>query len=619
MDYRGYHTFIILCITALVSPPLGCQRRQQHQLDDVDAPLTYHNQVAEIIHSQCADCHRRDGGAPFPLLTYEDAAQRAGQIADVVASGYMPPWPPDTSVNSFVDERQLSKAQIEKLQAWADLGAPKGAPHGLSQEHVSTRGATWSLGAPDLVVSFERPFEVPAEVTEDIYRNFVIPIPLQESKYVNAVEIRPSNLDVAHHLFVRIDRSGVARSLSGQDGKPGFDYMQRPYGVKAPDGCILSWQVGKQPSPEPDGVAWRLDPDSDFVIECHLQPTGKKELLDIRIGLHFTSTPPTRYPLLANLRQLDIDIPAGEANYHTSMEYTLPVAATATAVLPHAHFLGRRMEGYAVLPTGEKQILIRIPEWNFNWQGEYRYQDPLRLPAGTRIVMDYQFDNSSANPQNPNSPPKRVRYGPRSTDEMSELALQLIPDSREDYVVLARDFGRWQLVNDLIPHELRKISDATLGAEERYRSAVNVAKAYFMLGQQSEALKHLKVAKDSPAVTAEAYFLLGRICVDNQDMSNGKSYFQRGLQLNPKHPDSLNGLGIIANREQRYGEAANYFRRAIQARPKDLTAYQNLGNCLIKARKYDTALKVFEEALRLEPQNRKARQSADQLRRLLSR
>ena len=607
--------FLCLGASALL---VGCRGGVEEPRVAIADQVTYHNQVAEIIRNECIDCHRPGGGAPFPLLTYDDVAKRADQIVEVVSSGFMPPWPPDTNVNSFLDERSLSKSEIESLRTWAANGASEGTPNDIVGTTLDfEKESRWSLGKPDLIVSFEQPYEVPAEASEDIYRNFVIPIPVSESRYVEAIEIRPSNLQVAHHLFVRIDQSGAARALSGQDGKPGFGGMERPYGVKPPDGCILSWQVGKQPSREPEGVAWRLYPDSDFVVECHLQPTGKKELVDIVIGLHFTDSPPTRFPILANLRQLDIDIPPGEADYRTTMEYTLPVPAVATAVLPHAHYLGRRLDGYAILPGGKRQQLISIPAWNFNWQGEYRYREPLRLPAGTKIVMDFQFDNSSANPLNPNHPPKRVKYGPQSSDEMAELALQLIPDSRKDYLSFTRDFGRWRIINELIPHELRQLDDPKRNEEERHDSHVNVAKAYFMLGQQNAALNHLQYAAASPSASAEAFCLLGRISVSSKDLVSGKAHFERGLKLDPKNPDALNGLGIVAMREQQYVEAAKYFRKALSVRPKDAAPYRNLGQCFIKLRQYESALSALEAAVRLEPDNAATLQAVEKLRRLV--
>jgi len=521
---------------------------------------------------------------------------------------------PDTNANSFVGERHLTSEQKEILRHWAEQGAPEGESTESSSE--ADWSNEWSLGEPDFVVSFDQPFEVPAG-DEDIYRKFVIPIPVRESKFVDAIEIRPSNRRVAHHMFVRIDRTGAAMALSGKDGQPGFGGMTRPSGVQAPQGCILSWQVGKQPSREPEGIAWQLEPNSHFVIECHIQPTGKKELLDLEIGLHFTETPPTRMAVLANLRQLDIDIPAGQSNYQTTMEYTLPVPALATAVLPHAHYLGRRMEGFAVLPSGEKKVLIRIPEWNFNWQGEYRYKDPLLLPAGTKIVMDYQYDNSAANPLNPNHPPQRVKYGPETKDEMSELAIQLIPTSPTDFKILSQDVGRWRITKELIPHNLRVLADESTTPVEEYRMRLNLSKAYITLGNKLEAQKHLGLAIKSPEASATAFSLLGRLSVTSGDLSGGTTAFRRALQLDPNHLDALNGLGLVAMQEKRYRDGVGHFQEVVRLNPYEATAYYNLGICHVRLGDGPSAITAFEGAVKQDTNHQKARKALVQLRQVM--
>ena len=581
-------------------------------------PPTFYGDIAEILHSECAECHRPDGGGPFSLLTYEDAADHADQIADVVASRFMPPWPPDSRVNSFLDERTLAPEEIQQFRAWAEAGAPAGPSAGSAFTPSQwARKSAWALGTPDLVVSFAAPYEVPAEATDDIYRNFVIPVPVERPHYVHAIEIRPTNLQVAHHMFVRIDRTGAARALSGQDGSPGFEGMERPPGIAPPQGCILSWQVGKQPSPEPEGVAWRLEPNSDFVIECHLQPTGKREPLDIQIGLHFTDQRPTKHPVLINLRELNIDIPSGEADYHTKMEYTLPVDATATAVLPHAHYLGHNIQGYADLPNGQRQPLVSIPDWNFNWQGEYRYQQPIRLPAGTKIVMDFQFDNTAENPFNPSSPPKRVRYGPQSKDEMAELAVQLIPDSRADFEVLRRDFSRWQLKHEVIPYGLRMLSDPATPVEEQSKFRVNLGKAYIALGDTTQAEEQLQQATRLPNSGADPWFYLGRLRVAAQDLDGGKAYFERALALDRRHLDTLNGLGLVAMRTQRPREAIEYFQRAIQIQPQIATFHYNQGLCYLQLKAYSQAKSSLQKTVEMEPGNQKAARLLSQLERQL--
>jgi hypothetical protein len=241
---------------------------------------------------------------------------------------------------------------------------------------------------------------------KDVYRNFVIPNPLSQKRNVRGVELNPGNRQIVHHAFIKVDGNGNARKLDGRDGQTGFPGMIVPEGVRMPKGYFLSWQPGKSASSEPPGYGWVLEPGQDFVLQTHLKPSGKEEVLEAEIGIYFTDVPPTNLTALISLTSLNIAIPAGESNYIVEDEFTLPVSLEVLAVLPHTHYLGKNLEGWALLPNGTRQQLLSIPDWDFNWQGDYRYAKPVNLPAGTRLQMRYVFDNSSVN-----RPPKEVRYG----------------------------------------------------------------------------------------------------------------------------------------------------------------------------------------------------------------
>ncbi len=581
----------------------GCRRAQQvvEVTPTVEDHLAFAQDIAPIIQAKCVACHQPDGGAPFSFTSHADVESRARQILEVVESGFMPPWLPDDSVE-FAGSLALSNEERARIQAWVEQGAVADDAT-ASFQHRSDAG--WVLGLPDLVASMPAPFEVPATDT-DIYRNFVIPIPVERSRFVKAVEIRPTNLAVSHHMFVRVDKNRQARKLSGMDGQPGFEGMERPGEIHAPEGCILTWQVGKRPSPEPDGICWKVDPGTDFVVEAHMQPTGKKELFSVQIGLHFSDRPPSRFAVLANLRQLDIDIAPGDDDYRTTMRYTLPVAAEATAVLPHAHYLGRTLEGYAELPDGTKRPLIRIPQWDFNWQGEYRYKEALHLPAGTTLVMDYRFDNSDQNIANPHDPPQRVRYGPKTVDEMSELAIQLVTDSRRDYALLKNDFDRWRVTEELIPYLRRVLSDRERDQTELDLAQLGLAKALFGIGQRAEARQLLVSLTQSSDANAESFALLGRMAVDEGDLAKGWSYFRQALQVEPGQVDALNGMGLVAMRERRYALAVPAFQRILKDYPADVTVLVNLSICQAQLGKLDLALQTAKKAVEIDATNARA-------------
>src|SRR5256884_637453 len=201
------------------------------------------------------------------------------------------------------------------------------------------------------------------------------------------------------------------------------------------------WQLGKVPSLTVGGLSWVLKTNMDLVLQMHLHPSGRPETVQSAIGFYFTDQAPTNIPFRIKLARFDFEIPAGAANYLVEQSYVLPVDVTLLRVLPHAHYLGKDLQGYALLSSGEKRWLIWIRNWDFNWQGDYQYAQPVFLPKGTRLVMHYQYDNSTNNLRNLNQPPKPVRHGLQTTDEMAGLVFQAVARNSEDRSVLAKDYS----------------------------------------------------------------------------------------------------------------------------------------------------------------------------------
>ncbi|HYW41586.1 MAG TPA: hypothetical protein VE959_01940 [Bryobacteraceae bacterium] len=383
---------------------------------------TFSHDVAPILYRQCAACHRPGGVAPFSLITYSDAGKRAALIATVTASRYMPPWPP--SEPRFHNERHLTPPEIATLARWAASGALQGNPAETPPPPEFPDG--WQLGKPDLESEMRAPFEVPAE-GPDLYRCFVIPAAAPRDHWVRALDIRPGNPKVVHHALLFQDISGTARKRdTGQGyscfGTPGF----------LPARGLGGWTPGSLPFQLPDGIPELLNGGADLVFQVHYHPTGKPETDRTRVALYFTDRKPVRRAMDIPLGSNHIDIPPGQRDYKVTDHFTLPVDVDALAINPHAHYVCKEMFGYAVLPDGSRRTLIRIPDWNFDWQQQYTYAAPIRLPEGTRIEMEYTYDNSAANPRNPNHPPKRVMWGPGSTDEMAGLHIEVTPVDQDD-------------------------------------------------------------------------------------------------------------------------------------------------------------------------------------------
>ncbi len=359
-------------------------------------------------------------------------------------------------------------------------------------------------------------------------------------RHIRAVEFRPDNRRIVHHAFVEVDYQKNARRLEGLEGEPGFGGMRLPAGVRVPKGYFLSWQPGKLPLAEPPGFGWTLQPGEEIVLQTHLRPTGRPEELQAEIGLYFTDTPPTNSTFVVGLASLDIDIPAGTHDYVLEDSFVLPVAVELLSVLPHAHYLGKQLEGYARLPDGSTRSLIRIPNWDFNWQGDYRYARPVHLPAGTTLQMRYLYDNSAANPRNPNQPPKAVRYGLQSTDEMGELWFQVQLEGASDAARLEEAshdkqiqiFTRHdQLLLQRRPHDAQARTDLGLQQLDRHRVA--------------EAVTSFRAAVRDDAAYDQPHYYLGFIFRSQNRLPEARAELEEAVRLNPKHAQALGNLGIV--------------------------------------------------------------------------
>jgi hypothetical protein len=282
-------------------------------------------------------------------------------------------------------------------------------------------------------------FTVPAD-GPDLYRSFVVPIDLPEGKWVKAIELRPQARSLVHHaLYFAVD-SESAREKDARTPEAGFGGMASPIRER-----LGGYVPGVLPERLPEDLAQPLPAHTDLVIQTHFHPNGKEAVEQMTVGFYFTDKAPTRElagvqlpPLFG--RGAGIDIPAGEDHFVIQDSYTLPADATAYLVSGHAHYVCQQQELVATFPDGTKQTLLDIDDWDLNWQGQYRFEQPIKLPAGTRLDATLIYDNSSANPQNPHSPPQRIRWGEQSTDEMGSVTLSLVADHPEDASKLKRGY-----------------------------------------------------------------------------------------------------------------------------------------------------------------------------------
>ncbi|MBY0586844.1 redoxin domain-containing protein [bacterium] len=408
-------------ISATQTNPIGCKLSARvHEVSP--SSITYDRDVAPILFANCAECHRAGEVAPFELLSYDDAAKRAEFIAEMTSSQKMPPWKARPDFGHFMGERILNELDRQVLVDWAKNGAKEGSSEDLPPAPSFSTG--WQLGEPDLVIKMPEPYPVYAS-GNDINRFFVIPIDIPEDKYVVGVEFRPGNPRVVHHAILYLDRSGNARKRDEAEPGPGFEGF---VATEVRGGGVLGfWAPGYTPRFYPQGVGQKLFTKTDLALQIHYHPSGKEEIDQSQVGIHFADKPVEKTVGGLALINFDVNIPAGESRHKMTHSFTTPVDLEIIDVTPHMHVIGTEMKATATLPDGSVIPLIHS-NWDFNWQDVYRFRDVIHLPKGTRLDLEAYFDNSDKNPFNPNSPPAFVGFGEQTTDEMCICAFRLLED-----------------------------------------------------------------------------------------------------------------------------------------------------------------------------------------------
>ena len=571
------------------------------QAADSKSSVTFNRDIAPILFHSCAMCHRPGEAAPFSLLTYSDAKKHARQIADATRSRAMPPWLPEPQDLKFSEELRLADAEIVLIQHWVEQGAIEGDPSDLPPAPKFVEG--WQLGKPDLILNATKPLTLPPQGT-DTYWNFIFPVPIEQTRWVKAVEIRPGDKRYVHHANILVDREESLRSREAQPGA-GFAGMEIRLESQTfdPDSHLLFWKPGTLPHTEPEGMALRLDKGTDLVLNTHLQPSGKPEVIQPSIGLYFTPQPATRLPMLLQLENdVKLDIPSGQKDFLVTDRFTLPLTVDLLAIYPHAHYLGKDIQAFAVLPDGTKTKLIHIPQWNLNWQAVYRYSKPVRLPKGTTVNLRYTYDNSDQNPMNPNHPPARVVAGNRSTDEMCHLWLQVLPVNFE----AAAGDPRMVLQESLARHNIEK-------NPSDFEAHYNLAAMLQAKEQIEPAIREYEAAVRLRPGDAVANNALGAAWIGAGHAAQGVEYLRTALVARPDYFDAHYNLGVALAQQNDYDGASRQFQLALQLQPQDANAEANLGAVLAEMGRFSDAKAHFEHALQIDPNQPIAKENLDAL------
>ena len=382
-----------------------------------DGSVTFSNQVVRVFQQHCQTCHRPGEVAPFSLVSYREAYPRRDDIVDVVRSRYMPPWKAVPGHGEFADVRRLSQAEIDLIARWVADGAPEGEPSLMPPPRIFPSG--WTLGTPGAVLAMEEPFTVPPK-TRDLYRCFSVPISLPvDARFIRAAEVLPGNRKIVHHVLTFLDVTGRSVELDRAEPGPGYTCFGGPGFDSA--GGVGGWAPGYPGVQVPPGVAWGIPPRARLVIQVHYNNPGDTAETDVtRVGLHFTSGPFDRrlHGLLASA--WGFSIPAGAPRTTVTARTYVREDLEAIAVHAHMHLIGREMTVTAHLPGGRTEPLLKIDDWDFDWQLLYYFTRPVALPAGTVVEAECVYDNSAANLRNPSKPPRLVTSGFETTDEMCQ-------------------------------------------------------------------------------------------------------------------------------------------------------------------------------------------------------
>lgn len=577
---------------------------------EADVKLTFTRDIAPIIYQDCSGCHHPISGpamageAPFPLITYEDAKTNAAAIAGAVRSRAMPPWLPEPGYGDFADDPRLTGAQIRLIAEWVRDGAPEGS---LSAAPVTPHfDGGWALGKPDLVITAPRPITVPAS-GPDVFWNFIFSPNIKTKRYVRAIEVRPGgDLSAIHHANVILDPSESARTLEKEPGAgfPGMDLPLRQDPSYVPS-HFLFWKPGNTTWIEPAGLSWELDPGTDLVLNAHFMAMEMQQVAQPSIGLYFTDEPPKLFPMVIELENDDaLDIPANDKDFVVTDDFRLPRDVDVLAIYPHAHYLGHLLEAYATLPDGQRKWLIRIPNWDFQWQAIYHYREPVSLPKGTVVSMRYHYDNSASNPHNPHNPPQRVLGGNQSTDEMAHLWLQVLPRGERPAD------GRIQIEQALLEHRVEKFSDD-------FGARLNLGALLLAQSNAPAAVNMLEQAIRLDAKQEDAHRILGMALERVGRLQEAISQFRAAVTLKPDDNEARYGLARGLVRASDLQGAIAEFQKAADAEPHNSAIRDDFGVILMRQGHPAEALEQFDAALKIDPSQKQIQQDRDKAQRRL--
>ncbi len=428
--------------------------------------ITYAKHVARILQEKCQACHRPEQTAPFSLLTYDDAKKHGAMIREVTSERRMPPWQADPRFGHFMNDRRLSKEQIDTLTAWVDGGMPRGDDRDLPKSIDWPNG--WAHGKPDMLFTMPEEFEVPAAGVLP-YKNWTIETKFDEDKWVQVAEARPGNPGVVHHVVAYIQTGNSST----------------PVNANGSLSILVGWAPGDLGLVCPPDTALRVPKGAKLRLEMHYTPNGKVTKDCSSIGITFAKKPPKHEMLIGDFLNMGIEVPPQDPHYKAEASFRLPADARILSFAPHMHWRGKDYSYEVIYPDGKRETLLSVPRWDFNWQNVYRFEEPIKLPKGAKLHSVAHWDNSPNNPLNPD-PTKPARFGLQTSDEMMVGFVTYVWERPETAEELAKNppsmadqmFDRFDvngddfLTPDEIPARMKTMLEAEPGSSCRRRCRV---------------------------------------------------------------------------------------------------------------------------------------------------
>jgi hypothetical protein len=390
---------------------------------------TFSEDIAPIIYNNCTSCHRAGEIGPMSFTNYEEISSWGGMIKYVTAIQYMPPWKPDKAYTSFIGEKGLTAEELQLIADWVDNGMPQGDP--ALEPALPNFPDGSQLGDPDLVLTMEEAYTIEGN-NEDDYRVFVLPTNLSEDKEIAAVEFRPGNKRAVHHALIAYNTTGAAAEMDAETPEYGYEAFGG-FGVGT-QGRFTGYTPGIQTIPYPQGVGKTLPAGADLLIQVHYAPLPTDETDQSRVNIFFKETNDPIEREVKSFAVTPLSLPGGffsfriEADSVKTFHAESPIVNDRSLlnVYPHCHLLGQDWEIFAVTPEQDTIPIIKIEEWDFNWQGAYSFKNLKKIPAGSTIHTIATYDNTVENPLNPNFPPELVTWGEKTTDEMILVGFQYV-------------------------------------------------------------------------------------------------------------------------------------------------------------------------------------------------